>query len=80
MGIESYSKYRKVRHHLPVDEMNFGDSRVKGPVYGSRHGKNSRTFHSRKDVDIIKFDYINHQHSKGTANLDGIPTLASSNN
>ena len=42
------------------------------------HGKDSIPFHSRKYVDIIKFDYNNHRHPENTTKLDGIPTSAGS--
>ena len=78
VGTTSHSKLRNSRDHLPVDETFAGDSRGKGPIYGSQHGKNSRTFHSRENVDIIKLDHTNHRHTKNITELVGFSTSAGS--
>ena len=74
VGATIHSKPRKNRHHLPAVEKNIGDSEGKGPAYGSWHGKNSGSFHTRENVDLIQFDYTNHRHTQNFAELDGFPT------
>ena len=76
VGTTGNFKLRQTRYHLPANEMTYGDNRIKTPVFGSRHGKDSRPFHSRKDVDIVKPYNINNRHPKSIAKLERIPTSA----
>ena len=79
LGVSSHPKLRKIRYHFPANETTHRDNKGKGPVYGSRHGKNSWNFHSKENVDLIKSDYTNHWHRENIAELDGFPTSAGSN-
>ena len=74
MGTAGTLDIGQIRHHLSIDEKTSGDGRRERLVYGSRHGKDSRPFHSREDVDDIKYYNINHRHPESTVKLDKIPT------
>ena len=80
VGVAGNPKLGQIRHHLSADEKTSGDGRTEGPVYGSRHGKDIRPFHSREDVDTIKPYNINHRDPESTAKLDIIPTSAGHDN
>ena len=60
MGVASTPELGEIRHHLPIDEKDSGDNIRKRPVHGTRHGNNSRPFHSGEDVDIIKHYNTDH--------------------
>ena len=77
MGATSHSKLGKSRHHLPEYEKTTGDNRGKGPANGSWHGKNSGSFHTRENVDLIQSKYTNHRHTENFVELDRLPTSAS---
>ena len=76
MGIAGTPELGQIIHHESIDENTSRAGRREISVYGSRHGKDNRPFHSREYVDAIKPYNINHRHPKSTAKLDGIPTSA----
>ena len=76
VGLAGNPELGQIRHHLSIDEKDSRDNRRERLVYGSRHGNDSRPFHSREDVDTIKPYNVNHRHPENTTKLERIPNIS----
>ena len=65
------SKLREIRHHLPTDENTHRHNQRTEPDPGPQHGENRGSPTLRKDVGLVKINYINDRHPESFAELDG---------